>query len=670
MPIFVIGKTSAGSTATLGGSTVSGPPTAITDLAAAPASVTIDIDETTETVTLSWTKPAGILTQTIWQSFNGGPFMDLVTINDVPDEWDVEVAIGEYQWYITTTGAGGTSAPSNIVTLIAVTGSTVGAQPAVRVTTRLAVSVITVDGAIDVTSTATVLQWGDNAHGSHQAIIAVTGQDARDIVRAFGRGTVTVRIRNNADIAWYGTVEDWVISGTTVQIVAYGNWSTLSLVPYSEFWSSNKTSDWQRHPGMGASWPFGIAGAVAGDWVMDIEGDKIHFAPRMSYNYFNYEWGMMSFRIPNGGVRRRSIKQFQCSWTFAKQVDNPDMEVALFALGSVGGVHQLILDTATGAYGRWSLWTLNAPTTGSVSITFAEPDITELLLIVHATTDGIAFDDEHGQDWFDLRPRVLSTTAATVTPTAIMSDVLEHANTHNPGFLDPSTSQIATVTMDLANRRYEDADPADVLRELASLGVPGGSTPLDVGIGTTGLLYYRLPLAPGAADNANGRVVRDVYMPDPPKEARYSLNALVNAAYGTYDTDYGTERTTPTTDTTSITRFGRKRMKPIEALTGSAQLQPQQLVVSDNATPRPAVEVSVTTLFDGHKNPLPLWQVHCGDWLVIESTQLGLLSDQVLDLRIRIIETRYDGTTDTLTLTLENSPPRLDVILGQLMLDQ
>lgn len=645
---------------------------AITDLAASPTSVTIDIDETTETVTLSWTKPAGISTQTIWQSFNDGPFMDLATINDVPDEWDVDVGIGEYQWYITTTGTGGTSAPSNIVTLIAVAGSTAAAQPAVRATTRVTVSIIGAAGTIDATATATMLQWGDNAHGSHQAVIALTGQDSRDFVRMLHQGAITVRIRNSADIIWYGTVEDWVISGMSLQIAAYGQWSGISAVPYTEFWSVNELNAWKAQNISTRAWvnehPSGLPG-LAGEYDTTVDETAIRIAPRNGVMYHpSVRFGVVSFRIPEptAGVSRRTIKQLQLGYHLNR-----------FTPGHVLALEVWTFSTQTAApVFRFRVDNEPSTVTSSTTITFAESDVREIVLAVWMLNDddypsGAPFDGTPLTDYVEITSaRVMSTTAATVTPTAIITDILDHINLHNPGLLNTSTSQIASVTMDLPNINYQDTDPADILRQLASLGVPGGSTPLDVGVGTSGLLYYRLPLAAGTADSANGRIVREVYLPNSPDEARYSLNALVNAAYGTYDTPYGTARTTPTVDTNSIARFGRKRMKPIEALTGSAQLQPQQLLVSDNATPRPAVEVSVSNLFDSHGNVVPLSDVRRGDWLVIESTQLGLLSDQVLDLRIRILETRYDGTADTLTLTLENSPPRLDVILGQLMLDQ
>lgn len=649
----------------------------ITNLAVTPTSVTLPTGTTEATVTLSWTlPPEPIASQTIYQKINAGPFTQIATPGPLIDDYAVDVSVGSYQWYVTTTNTSGTSGPSNTVTLqvveaaIVIGGGGAGGGPPTPVlpTTRLWVGIITPDGTLDVSATADAITWSTNAHGAHQAVVLLDGKDAESVTGAFARGAIVVRISSGSDYLWSGVVEDWILRGTRLQVVAYGMWSFVSLVPYTEFWSTTRSNDWKPHPGMGTSWPLGNAGAVDTDWGLKIFEDRLRFAPRLRYEYYYTEYGWVTFRIPTGG-RQRTIRQFQCSWSYARMSNDPHVFISLFAFGDVGGTHQVIYDPVTFAYGRWELLTSSAPANGSVTIQL-EAGITEIGLAIHLSPTTGTFPGTEGQPYFDLYPRVLSTTAATVTPTAIVTDILGHVNTHNPGVISTAASQVTNVTTDLPNVHYEDADPAEVLRKLAGYGVPGGATPLDVGVGVNSQLYFRLPPAAGTHDIPNMRTVREVILHNAPDEARYSLSNLINAAYGTYDTPYGTERTTPTIDSASVTRFGRKRMRPIAALTGNAQLQPQQLLVNDNASVRPAVEVTITDLFDAYGQIVPLWDVRSGDWLVVSAPQPGMLSEQPFQLRVRILETQYDAPNNRLTVVLEQSPPRLDVIISQLMLNQ
>ena len=268
--------------------------------------------------------------------------------------------------------------------------------------------------------------------------------------------------------------------------------------------------------------------------------------------------------------------------------------------------------------------------------------------------------------------RVLSTTAPTVTPDQVIADIITHTNLYNPGSLSTSTAAITAVPYDLPDLRYEDADAATVLEDLAALGNPPADpnstdapTPLEVGCSPSGIVFFRPVLPAHTYDVASQRMVREVHLTGPPVEARYSLRELVNAAYGISEAG---ARFRADDDTTSIARYGRTRMRSTGMTNISRYLADAARLIDAYSTPPPMIEIIIDgvdrQLVDRFGAPVPLWDVRRGDWLRIPAPKVGPLPDATRQFYVRIIATSYDAVTNQLTLTLEQSPPRLDVQLG------
>lgn len=652
-------------------------PAAPTGLTVTPSSGEIDNVTTQLSVTFDWTPSVDTATsQQVWRSTNGGAFISIATFaNNTTDTYVLNLlAAGTYAFYVTATNSVGTSAPSNTVTvtvaLATAPSSGGGGDGGTTVPeTRLSCGIYDAAGTllVDASATAQAIQWTHGPHGAATCTITLTGMDQRTVMLAYRRGGVYVRVTENTHSVWRGEVEDWSWTRTSITLTAFGAWSALSLVPYSAFWSASDPGIWQEQGHVS------LARLDYGPRDFDIRiTDTVRFLPRTGSIYYLPGAVAVSFRIPKpqGTLNRRTIKQLQLSYTLARSDPNMVWYLDVYTFDT-----PTILTSTQVGTSRLSVNAQSGAVSGSATLTFAEDTINEIMIVGYMLNAdnaqaGQPFTGSPATNYLEISSaRVLSTTAATVTPTAIAADIVAHTVLHNPGKLSASTD-LVSVTMDLGDVTYDDADGAEVLDQLAGLGVPGGTTPLEVGIGADSVLYMRPRLPAGAGDARNGRQVRVHYLQDTPEEARYTLSTLVNAAYGTSRTSYGIERTTPTTDSASAARYGRTRMIAVDALPGGNALVPQQLAVSDHADPNPGVQVEVTQLFNGKGDVVPLNDVRPGDYLALSAAGSGIFGSEQI-LRIRIAEATYTAApTESLSLVLEHSPPRADVLMAQLLLNQ
>jgi hypothetical protein len=241
----------------------------------------------------------------------------------------------------------------------------------------------------------------------------------------------------------------------------------------------------------------------------------------------------------------------------------------------------------------------------------------------------------------DLRVR---STASSVTPTAIISDVISLAPA-----LSSSTELIASNTIDLNDIVYEDVYPANILTELAERGDVSGNR-YEVGVDTYKRLYYRL----------QGARSREWFITAQSIRLSRSMNALFNSVYGVYkDLIGGNVRTSASSNTTSVNRYGVTRKAFVTSDTTDANeaqyLRDVSLAASKDLMPR--ATFSVSQVYGVGINPVPPFLVQAGDYITI--TDLPPTPDNTLNKarRMRITSTDYDCDTGRLTIEPEQPAP-------------
>lgn len=644
-------------------------------------------------ITVTWGLPSGTLTDLVlWESVDGGAFAEVSPQPAVTDTAIVlDRAPGTYAYRMAAQGAGGWSArTATVATALEAPPPLEGAPPPhVIAGTKLSVGIFDASGTqiVDVAATAEAVTWSEGRHGTASCDLLLSGEDATIVNAAFhfGTGGMKVRISNAVAVVWQGEIEDCAILNDKLAITAFGDWSKLALVEYSEFWSTTKLTDWSIIPygNIGLSLWGGYSRPDL--WTIEVEDTAIAAYPRRGNIFFSPAgfWFQLTSGTP---MSRRTIRHLRFSYIASRNHSTVVLSLTLYAFIGNSSSQVLWKVRSDGAMTGGA----TTPTTVGTATVIVPENVRTVFFLVNAEAmpaGGYPAEDpatDPGPPRDNIRitdMRVLSTTAATVTPDLVVQDIIAHTNLYNPGALSESTAAISAVPLDLENLTYDAINAQDVLAELASYGMPTSvddnnpntietpPVPMEVGVGPTGVVFFRPYLEPGTPDLAALRTVRELFLDGPPVEVRYSLSKLINGAYGVSDT-FGTELLT---DEASRARYGRLRVRSTPITNISQYLTSSYLLLEENATPKPGVEVQVgtlseggeTRLFDAYGALVPLWQVRRGDWLVVPAPKLGPLPQAQNVFHIRIIDYKYVAKpVSRLTLTLEDSPPRLDVLLN------
>ena len=202
--------------------------------------------------------------------------------------------------------------------------------------TRLWIGLDLPTGTIDVSGTATALHWEDDAHGPRNALATLRGRDAVTALSAWGQGGSTLRATNATNTIWRGEIDEMTVAEDGVTVEAQGPWSALSLVPYTEFWSSSTPEDWELLPAYGYVGPIG---PLQGDWfdvgvAPEVQLGGLRFRPVFDQVYDTTSvYGMGFIQVPYAPeITRRRLQQIQVSITISRQYSSHVFQLTLYRI--------------------------------------------------------------------------------------------------------------------------------------------------------------------------------------------------------------------------------------------------------------------------------------------------------------------------------------------------
>lgn len=246
-----------------------------------------------------------------------------------------------------------------------------------------------------------------------------------------------------------------------------------------------------------------------------------------------------------------------------------------------------------------------------------------------------------------------------ITADEIARDMLAtYVNALNPTQLSSSTALIQNPGLDLLDEVYEDASMAAELTRLAGLG--DDQTPprmWETGVYEGRQLFFR-PQGGGRAwfvDATDLSIAR-------------TLEQLFNSVRAAYQDPNGrTQRTTSTTDATSVARYGLLRATAVASSTTSATQAgiERGAELQDHKDPLPRAPITFDAVYDASGARYPLWLVRSGDTITIRNLPPNLSTSVDRIRTFRITHTSYDAIADTLQVEPELPPPTLEVMLAR-----
>lgn len=247
-------------------------------------------------------------------------------------------------------------------------------------------------------------------------------------------------------------------------------------------------------------------------------------------------------------------------------------------------------------------------------------------------------------------------TATPAPPTqadVVLEDMLADIVAANPTMLNATTVLIQAPGFDLFDEEFVDADMRRELTRMATLG--DGTDVWEVGVWE----WNRVHLRP------RGSAGRTWYVDAAELDVERSLSQVWNSTYTTYNS--GASTTATVTDAASVSRYGVVRRKALTSRTTDAGQAADEASawLADYKDAKPRASVAVTAVFDATGYRWPLFLVRSGDKVVLRNLPLGFGDSLDRIATFIIAETRYSCDADTLEITPESPPPRLDVLLAR-----
>ncbi len=448
-------------------------------------------------------------------------------------------------------------------------------------------------------------------------------------------GTPHVVVTDSSGMTiWEGRVEDISIVRGGVALAAFGYSRALEDVPYTALWSYTRTAGWTEVTEQER------ATAVPSAYEMD-NNNRIYIAPKKGETYPGgaTNIGAMSYAAPHNGSR--TITNFSASynlllpsgWTLRLYSATRDF--------STVSTEATVNATGSAQSGTWN-------------VTLANPRPRVYVAITNAGGSGSSISDETGVNFARLTDiRMASTTAATVTASAIATALVTYVNGVNGGQLSASTSLIEATTTDLRDEVYEDEYPGDLLYRLALLHG------YEWGVWEGRRLHFR-PLA-SAGRHWYVDVVGGL-------EMQRSLENIRNSAYAVYRNAAGRiVRTLAAGDKASQTRYGLVRRGYLTAQTTSATeaAAHRDAWLADRSMMQDRARIDFVRVFDETGAPYPLYYVRAGDRVTMRNLP-PTLSGNVDRIRTFLVgETVYDADRDEISVSPSVPTPTLATLLAR-----
>ncbi len=501
-------------------------------------------------------------------------------------------------------------------------------------------------GVFDTLTQARINTWRDltavvletNEHGYSQLSGRCPLRLAEAYLEFSRRRAMTVRAVYNGLTIWEGRLEDVRLIDGGLELTAMGYQRALSDTLYTALWSLTRYDDWR---------PMTVedrANTATEQYEAD-NNNRIYIAPRKDEDYtVSTTLGRVGYAAPSAGARAIA----QLTFTYSVYLDTGWTARCISASGGLGGTPTV----------EWSLAGNGALQTGTATVTLTSTTADALRFEINPATGTYA--GETGDRYLKITSlRVKSTTSAAVYADEIVEAVLASITAINPSQISPATVLIESPAVDLTDKIYEDARPAEILNRLISIG--DNQTPprqWEWGVWDDRRLHLR---PRGSANRAWSVDATRINLES-------TLGALYNSVYAVYQNESGeTVRTASASDADSLAQNGLTRAGFIGADTTSATQAgiERDTALNDTRTPRPRAALAFNELFDASGARWPLWACRSGDTVTIRNLppQLGATVDRIRTFTVS--ETRYDVLADKLEVTPESPLPRIETLLAR-----
>lgn len=561
---------------------------------------------------------------------------------------------------------------------------------------------------LDATPFAEGVTASTNDHG-FEALPATIPMLMVEAFRMYTSSTLYAALIRDNTIVWEGRLEDPSVyagaNGSGLNVQALGAWRALTDDRYIALWSTTSVADWRVLTTEDA------AGLVPEKAENDTN-NRLYIAARKNETFSNAVTNALGFLIPDRSSRE--IIGVQYDWEF--KAPNATWRF-LIRSASSAWVAATTIQTVNGN---------GAVQTGSTNSTFAAAP--NLRLDLNYNAAAAIYAGETGDCYIKFTNiRIVTTTTnrinttlgttiaagtRTVTPAAmtgiyvgqrlriggavhesvvvtaitsttftavfaqahnladpvqafliyadeIAKDIVSQISTLNSTQLSSSTTLIQSPGVDLNDEIYEDQSPADVLIHLTGLG-DNQTTPRqwEVGVWERRVLHFR----------PRGDAAKAWYVDVTDLGIARTLEDLSNSVYADYkDPNDRTLRTTNSTDSTSIARYGLTRRSNIVVDTTSNVQATVQVSaqLADHKDPLPRATVAFDAVYDAGGARWPLWLVRSGDTITIRNLPPTITTSVNRIQTFRISHTTYTPATRSLAVELEVPPPRLATLLAR-----
>lgn len=460
-------------------------------------------------------------------------------------------------------------------------------------------------------------------------------------------GLPYVLIGDGANAAWEGRLEDVSIVNGGVNLKAFGYWRALSDYEYSAFFSLKNIEQFNpqletfalRSPQMYA----------LNNGANDSGTNRLFIGLVKGNTYTNAaDYGGYYWEIPSRSNNQIAYVSFDykynlpANWTF-----RVNSWLTGFTSAQVSNV-----TTTGGTNAAWpnlnsTTWTL---ATAKDMLGFEVFNSTGANYTMAGETGAYKVHIENVRVTYAVPPIYASTIAGTIaTYTAAL----------NSTQLNGSAALLESPATDLDNQILDSPTPADTLVSLSQLG--DSATPpnyYEVGVWEGQTLHFR----------QRGKYGRQWYVDAVALETERTIDTLYNRVVAVYPSDSGRDtKTVGANDLDSQARYGVIRHHTLRVDTTSATQAGvyRDASLQDSKDPMPRVAVSFDRLYDAAGGRYPLWACRSGDTITIRNLP-PTLSTAVDRIRtFRVSETNYAADTNTLTVTPELPPSRVDVMLAR-----
>lgn len=454
-------------------------------------------------------------------------------------------------------------------------------------------------------------------------------------------GLFVVKLKAGPETIWEGRVEDIGYDGLQLHVLAFGAWRALSDVPYNAFWSSTDMSQFVVVDDNE------IADALPGRFEFDVEG-HLYIAPKHLDGFKDDVVAYLSW----SGMDKSRNDLVTVSFDYELAAASPWK----------GKLYSTDLDAGS-LTEEWSLTGSGSLATGSQSITLAANAERILFGLVYDNAGLAEYTGETGDTYLRITNlRIKGTSASTVTPRAIIADVIAHVDEVNPGQLSANLALVDDIALDLLDYQSEDRYGVQVLQELAELG-DDGSPPqrMEVGVWDGRRVHYRV----------RGSQARTFYVDAAEMFVNRSIDKLHNGNYSRYKDQYRRVRRTSTLiDDASAARYGITRISEQSLnTTQAAEAEAyRDQVVEYGRHITPDSEVKIPALYTANGSAVAKHNLRAGDTIVIRNIPPTASQDVDMIRRMRVDRTSYQVDTDELSVVLEFPRPRLEDLVREALL--